>query len=279
MLAEREWSVDELVVACMARSLQGEALVAGVTPCSLLAALVARETHAPDLLVLGSLGAVAAPATLPLVAHSFLAYGEATRRGPFARLDTGDVFDYVSMGKLRIWIAPAQVDRRGQANISAIGPWERPKVALVGARGLPDDAAQLPEMLYYLPRQSPRALVERVDVLCAPAEGIRVRLVTDLAVFERAPGDNALRPVSLHPDTQPAALAAATGWPLALPPDLPRTAPPTPAELAAIRALDPHGLRRLEFTSGEAWRSALLEAAARERAEVVGHAPVQVAHD
>jgi len=49
-----EYSIDELVISCMARELHGELLVSSVTAFGSLAAHLARSTHAPDLAVLST---------------------------------------------------------------------------------------------------------------------------------------------------------------------------------------------------------------------------------
>ena len=49
-----EYSIDELIITCMARELNGEVLVSSVTAFGALAAHVAKSTHAPDLAVLST---------------------------------------------------------------------------------------------------------------------------------------------------------------------------------------------------------------------------------
>ncbi|MFI1970922.1 CoA-transferase subunit beta [Streptomyces cinnamoneus] len=165
-------------------------------------------------------------------------------------------------GRRHALLGASQLDRHGNQNISCIGDWKRPERQLIGMRGLPVNTLNHP-VSYWIPRHSPRVLVERVDVVCgvghdrAAAAGPAatrfhrlVRVVTDLAVLDFETPDRTLRVRSLHPGVAPGALRAATGFPLAVPADVPRTRVPTPAELRLIRdVLDPDGLREREVPS------------------------------
>src|SRR5437588_659009 len=135
-----EYSIDELIITCMARELRGEVIVTSVTSLGALAAHLAKSTHAPDLAVLSTpesgMDAIPMP-TLSL--GQFLTDNQ--RAIP---LTMEDIFDAIFTDRFRIWINPAQIDQAGNVNISVIGPWEHPKVALVGPRGIPEDPSHLP---------------------------------------------------------------------------------------------------------------------------------------
>ena len=58
------------------------------------------------------------------------------------------VFDVVWSGRRNLIMMASQIDRTGNQNISAIGPWARPKAQLVGVRGAPGQHRQpLDELL------------------------------------------------------------------------------------------------------------------------------------
>jgi len=253
-----EYSIDELVITCMARELRGELLVSSVTAFGSLAAHLARSTHAPDLAVLSTpesgMDAVALP-TLTL--GQFLT--ENQRAIP---LTMDDIFDAIFTDRFRIWITPAQIDEGGNVNISVIGPWDRPKVALVGARGIPEDTSHLSQGLYYLTQHSPRAVVARVDFISGAgynperaktlgAYGAPTCLVTNLGVFGWNPDTGRMLVRSLHPGVTPDQVRQATGFPLEIPADVARTVPPSPEEIAIIHAADPLEVRKLELLSGK----------------------------
>jgi glutaconate CoA-transferase, subunit B len=252
-----EYSIDELIISCMARELTGEVLVTSVTAFGSLAAHLAKSTHAPDLAVLSTpesgMDAVPLP-TLSL--GQFLT--ENQRAIP---LTMEDIFDAIFTDRFRIWINPAQIDQHGNVNISVIGSWDRPKVALVGSRGIPEDTSHLSQGLYYLTSHSPRTVVAKVDFISGAgytperkkwlgAHGAPTCLVTDLGVFGFDPSGR-LTPRSLHPGVRPEMVKERTGFPIEIPAGTPATASPTEEEIAIIHAADPLEVRKLELLSGK----------------------------
>lgn len=259
-----DYSVAELMITHMARTLaglKGERVVGSATPCSHLAGALAQRLN-PDLVLMHSYCLFDGTCPPSITATEWLA-----RSSVRAELDQEVMFDLVLNGDFAIWIGPPQVDRHGNANTSVIGPWERPKVCLVGARGLPDDSVNLPEMLYYLPKHNPRSLVEQVDFVSAvgygPARsrgevkwGSPLLVITNLGIFDFADngnGDTTMRIRSLHPGVTLEQVQKATGFALQVPPTVLETESPVAEELRLIREeLDPLGCRDLEFLSGEA---------------------------
>lgn len=267
-----DYSIDELIITCMARELRGEVLVSSVTAFGSLAAHLAKSTHAPDLAVLSTpesgMDAVPLP-TLSL--GQFLT--ENQRAIP---LTMEDIFDAIFTDRFRIWINPAQIDRHGNVNISAIGAWDRPKVALVGSRGIPEDTSHLSQGLYYLTAHSPRTVVQKVDFISGAGytperaqwlgpHGAPTRLVTDLGVFGFDPQSGTMVPRSLHPGVGPQMVKERTGFPIEVPAGVPTTAPPSAEEVTIIRAADPLEVRRLEMSSGKEGAEKLAAIYERER--------------
>lgn len=258
-MSQAEHAIDDVMVAAMARLLAGSPVVAGATYCSQAAAIVARTVYDPSILLLTNYGLVDAREVFVTPTRpDFFA-----RSCPGAVLDQPEMFEFVLGGRMAIWIAPAQVDEFGSANIAYIGSYEHPKVALVGARGLPDDGTNLPAMTYYLTNHSPRTVVMQVDHISSPGYvdarargdipfGRPTWLVTNLGVFEFGDGDSAprLRCQSLHPGVTADMVVEATPFDVAIPQDVPTTSPPSPEDLAAIKAADPFDCRKLEFLGG-----------------------------
>jgi acyl CoA:acetate/3-ketoacid CoA transferase beta subunit len=146
----------------------------------------------------------------------------------------------------------AQIDRFGNQNISVIGDWRRPKAQLLGVRGAPGNTVNHP-VSYWVPRHSPRVFAPRVDMVCGVgydrgAVELRV-VVTNLAVLDFGTPERVMRLRSVHPGVEVAEVLAATGFPLAVPDQVPVTRVPTAAELDLIRArLDPGGARDRELS-------------------------------
>ncbi|MFC0434967.1 CoA-transferase subunit beta [Kutzneria buriramensis] len=213
------------------------------------AANLARRTHAPGLVLVyesGTLGAK--PDRLPLsIGDGILA------ETADAVVSVPEVFNYwLQPGRIDVgFLGAAQIDRYGNINTTVIGgDYRNPKVRLPGAGGAPEIAASCKEVTVIV-RQSPRAFVDRVDFVTSvgfgrgPGEreklGLRGggprRIITDLGVLQPDPDTCEFVLTHLHPGVELADVKAATGWDLAVSPDLSRTPNPTDEELSVLRAL------------------------------------------
>jgi hypothetical protein len=72
-------------------------------------------------------------------------------------------------------------------------------------------------------------------------------VITNLAVLDFQTPERTMRLRSVHPGVSASDVAAATGFPLVLPDEVPATRLPTAEELTLIRRLDPAGLRDREL--------------------------------
>ncbi|MFE1774361.1 CoA-transferase subunit beta [Streptomyces sp. NPDC059008] len=165
----------------------------------------------------------------------------------------------VTGGRRHVMMGASQLDRFGNQNISCIGDWRRPVRQLLGVRGAPVNTLNNP-VSYWVPRHSTRVFVEKVDMISgvgydsAAAAGPSAtryhhlpRVVSNLGVFDFATPDHAMRLASVHPGVTVEEVRQATGFPLVLPDEVPRTREPSEAELLLIReVIDPEGLRERE---------------------------------
>ena len=223
------------VVAC-AEAWRGDGAILA-SPMGLIPSLgarLARLTFAPDLLLTDG--------------EAYLVDQDDHIEG---WLPYRQVFTMLAAGRRHVMMGAAQVDRHGNQNISAIGDWKRPKAQLLGVRGAPGNTVNHP-VSYWIPRHSPRVFVDQVDMVCGVgydrgARELRV-VVTDLAVLDFGTPERVMRLRSVHPGVEVADVVAATGFPLAVPDQVPATRPPTGEELGLIRArLDPGGAREREL--------------------------------
>lgn len=244
-----EYSPTEMMVVAAARQIRdGQVIFVGIG-VPFLAAILAKRTHAPRAVLLCESGIVDGdPARLPLsVADPALVDGAAS---------IATMVDYFNLylfgGRVDVgFIGGAQVDRWGNVNSTVIGPYGRPKVRLPGSGGACEIAAQAGQVWIIMP-QGRRRFVEKVDFITSPGwcggpDGRRALgyrgggpslVVSDKALFRfDASGEMVL--AALHPGVGMDDVQAATGWPLKVADSLERTEPPTPAELAALRTLDP----------------------------------------
>lgn len=165
----------------------------------------------------------------------------------------------VPHGKRHVMMGASQVDREGNQNISAIGPWAQPTRQLLGVRGAPGNTVNN-RTSYWVPRHSPRVFVEQVDVVSgvgrnrAEAAGSAAtrfhdvhRVVSNLGVFDFGGPGNTMRFVSVHPGVTVAEVQRASSFQIHADDEVPTTREPTTTELMLIRdLLDPKGLRHKE---------------------------------
>ena len=165
----------------------------------------------------------------------------------------------VPYGKRHVMMGATQIDRQGNQNISAIGPWDQPTRQLLGVRGGPGNTVNN-KTSYWVPKHSPRVVVEQVDIVSgvgrarAEAAGGAAtkfhnlgRLVTNLGVLDFNGPGGTLRLVSTHPGVSVDDIRAASGCEIVVEGDVPCTREPSAGELMLIREmLDPKNLRDRE---------------------------------
>jgi acyl CoA:acetate/3-ketoacid CoA transferase beta subunit len=223
------------VVAC-AEAWRGDGAILA-SPMGLIPSLgarLARLTFAPDLLLTDG------------EAYLLDADGRVEGWLPYAK-----VFTMLAAGRRHVMMGAAQIDRYGNQNISCVGDWKRPKAQLLGVRGAPGNTVNHP-VSYWIPRHSPRVFVPQVDMVSGVghdrgARELRV-VVTNLAVLDFGTAERTMRLRSVHPGVAVGDVLAATGFPVAVPDEVPVTRWPTAAELDLIRTrLDPGGAREEEL--------------------------------
>ena len=223
------------VVAC-AEAWRGDGAILA-SPMGLIPSLgarLARLTFAPDLLLTDG------------EAYLVDETGQVEGWLPYRQ-----VFTMLAAGRRHVMMGAAQIDRYGNQNISCIGDWRRPRAQLLGVRGAPGNTVNHP-VSYWVPKHSPRVFTGHVDMVCGVgydrgAVELRV-VVTNLAVLDFGTPQRVMRLRSVHPGVRVADVVAATGFPLAVPDQVPVTRMPTPAELGLIRTrLDPGGARDREL--------------------------------
>jgi acyl CoA:acetate/3-ketoacid CoA transferase beta subunit len=220
----------------------GEILASPFGTIPAIGARLARATFSPDLLL--------SDGEAQLVAGTW-AIGEPPPGPVEGWIPFRAVFDLAWAGKRHVMMGPSQIDRFGNANMSAIGDFARPTRALLGMRGAPGNTVNHPTS-YWVPRHLARTFVPDVDVVCGVGydRGVRGvalrRVVTNLAVLDFGGPDHAMRLVSVHPGVPVDEVIANTGFELVIDDVLP-TRLPTAEEVRLIReVIDPHRARDRE---------------------------------
>jgi len=247
-------SLNELFAILLARDLRAEdrtIMVGANMPMARAAAVLANLTTHPDARILIGLGvqSVGAGGDPPAV-HPFL-FDPRTLLAE-ALMFQAQVFDDMNSPDV-FFVGGLQIDRRGNLNLFGIpapgGGW---KMRGPGSIALATMSTHCRGYYIVMSRHDPRTFVERVSLVSAlgdarerarlglPGGGPRL-VLSPLGVFDFA-DDGELRVRSLHPGVTPEQVREATGFPLAVPDDTPRTPPATDAELAVLRdRVDVHG--------------------------------------
>lgn len=255
MTSARNFTLAELAIVAAAEAWRDspEVLATGIGTIPRVAVGLAKLTFAPQLLMTdGEACLIEEP--IPL-----------GPRGDFKPVYSGwmpygRVFDNVWCGRRHAMVTPVQLDQWGQANISCLGDFKKPKVQMLGVRGFPGNSINHKNSIF-LPQHSKRVFVEgEVDVVASVGysdkrwpDGAKRNLgsiglvVTDLCVMDFGGADHHLQVVSLHPGVGFDEVQAATSFTLTRSPQMKETVAPTEEQLAIIRRLDPHDMRASVF--------------------------------
>lgn len=255
MSTENDYTLAELCIAAASEAWRGdgEILASGIGLVPRLAASLAKLTHSPDLLM--------TDAECRLVTEPV----PVGPRGDYQPKVEGwlpfrNIFDLLWSGKRHAMTMPVQIDKFGQTNISFIGDPAKPKVQLLGVRGIPGNTINHPSS-FFVQGHSTRSFVERVAMVSGVGhdperwpKGIRkdfsdLRLITtNLAVLDFKGPNNAMRVRSTHPGVSIEQVREQTGFELVVDADLAETPAPTAEQLKIIReVLDPKNLRASVF--------------------------------
>lgn len=244
---------DEMMTTCAARALRnGMTCFVGIGLPS-EAVNLARATHAPGLVLIYESGTIGAkPGWLPMsIGDGILA------ETADAVVSVPEIFNYwLQPGRIDVgFLGAAQLDRFGNINTTVIAEHDGgPKVRLPGAGGAPEIAASCREVIVVV-RQTLRSFVEHVDFITSvgygDGPGHRERLgltgagprkvITDLGVLEPDTRTCELTLTAVYPGVTTGQVRSRTGWDLAVSGGLDVLDPPSPAELAALRALKSSG--------------------------------------
>lgn len=210
---------------------------------------LARLTHAPDIVLIYESGTLGTrPDVLPLSIGDGGLAETATCVVPLP-----EVFSYyLQAGRVDVgFLGAAQIDRFGNLNSTVIGSYHQPRVRLPGAGGAPEIALHA-KQVFVMARATPRSFVPQLD-FCTSAgyltgHGARARLgmpgggpravITDFGMLVPQPESEELQLAALFEGVAIDEARAAIGWPLAIADAVEVIAPPSAAELNALRALN-----------------------------------------
>lgn len=219
------YTTEELMAAVISRQVKnGETIAVGTfSPIPAAAALLARASHAPDsdVFIMGS--------------RDWWPFSEGSME--FFNLAQKGRFDY-------FFLSGAQIDRRGNINLHAIGEYRKPKVRLPGGAGS--------SMLYYMVKKvilfktdhTAKSFVENVDFITSTASsppsvyrpgGLHL-VITPMAILLLNKETGNLQLSSVHPGYTVDDVRQNTGFELPLYEGAAaQTEPPSAEELKLLR--------------------------------------------
>ena len=155
--------MENLVLATALELADHESCFVGIGVPS-LAAMLAKRTHAPNLVLIYESGAIDAnPPIPPLSTGSPSVTADTAMIG-----DCLDVFGDLQAGRIDVGLlSAAQVDRHGNLNSTVIGDYRKPKLRMVGSGGAHDIASLANRVVIVMPHD-PKRFVASVDFITSP---------------------------------------------------------------------------------------------------------------
>jgi glutaconate CoA-transferase subunit B len=248
-----EFSTLELMAVCGSRVIKNGEVVFIGTGLPMIAALLAKRTHAPGAKIVFEAGFIDSNAKdIALsISDSRLGYHASAAIGLIETLGLMLQGGHVDVG----FVGAAQIDEYGNINTTYIGSFEKPVVRLPGSGGGNDIISSAKRVVVIMTHEK-RKRVKKLDYLTSPGfldgPGAREKagligggpslVVTNLCQMDFDPETKRVRLATVHPGVSIQQVLENTGFDLTLPKKAPTTNLPTCEELVLLRAIDPTGI-------------------------------------
>jgi glutaconate CoA-transferase subunit B len=248
-----EFSALELMAVCGSRQIRNGDVVFIGTGLPLIAAMLAKKTHAPKAKIVYEAGFIDSNAKdIALsIADSRLGYQAAAAIGLIETLGLMLQGGHVDVG----FVGAAQIDEYGNINTTYIGSFDRPSVRLPGSGGGNDIISSAKRIVVIMTHEK-RKMVKKLDYLTSPGfldgPGAREKtgllgggpslVVTNLCQMDFDPKTKRMRLATIHPGVTARQVVENSGFDLIVPKDVPETESPTHEELSLLRKIDPTGI-------------------------------------
>lgn len=248
-----EFNTLELMAVCGSKQIKNGEVVFIGTGLPLIAAMLAKKTHAPGAKIVYEAGFIDSNAKdIALsISDSRLGYRASGAIGLIETLGLMLQGGHVDLG----FLGAAQIDEYGNINTSYIGSFEKPTVKLPGSGGGNDIASSAKRVVVIMTHEK-RKMVNKLDYLTSPGfldgPGAREKaglrgggpslVVTNLCQMDFDPKTKRMRLATVHPGISPQQVQENTSFDLVIPKNVPTTEPPTCEELELLRAIDPNGI-------------------------------------
>jgi glutaconate CoA-transferase subunit B len=248
-----DFSTLELMAVCGSKQIKNGEIVFIGTGLPLIAAMLAKKTHAPFAKIVYEAGFIDSNAKdIALsIADSRLGYHAAGAIGLIETLGLMLQGGHVDLG----FVGAAQIDEHGNINTTYIGEFEKPIVRLPGSGGGNDIMSSAKRIVVIMTHEK-RKMVKKLDYLTSPGfldgKGARERIgligggpslvVTNLCQMDFDPDTKHIRLATVHPGVTVDQVKENSGFDLTIPKKVPQTDLPTYKELELLRTIDPNGI-------------------------------------
>jgi len=248
-----DFSTLELMAVCGSKQIKNGEVVFIGTGLPLIAAMLAKKTHAPFAKIVYEAGFIDSNAKdIALsIADSRLGYHAAGAIGLIETLGLMLQGGHVDLG----FVGAAQIDEHGNINTTYIGEFEKPIVRLPGSGGGNDIMSSAKRIVVIMTHEK-RKMVKKLDYLTSPGfldgKGARERIglmgggpslvVTNLCQMDFDPDTKRIRLATVHPGVTVDQVKENSGFDLTIPKKVPQTDLPTYKELELLRTIDPNGI-------------------------------------
>jgi len=248
-----EFSTLELMAVCGSRQIRNGDVVFIGTGLPLIAAMLAKKTHAPRAKIVYEAGFIDSNAKdIALsIADSRLGYQAAAAIGLIETLGLMLQGGHVDVG----FVGAAQIDEYGNINTTYIGSFEKPTVRLPGSGGGNDIISSAKRIVVIMTHEK-RKMVKKLDYLTSPGflDGLGARekagllgggpslVVTNLCQMDFDPETKRIRLATIHPGVSTQQVVENSGFDLIVPEIVPTTELPSQEELRLLRLIDPNGI-------------------------------------
>jgi len=254
-MTDKGYNTLELMAAVASRVLEDEKTVAVGTGLPVIAATLAKNTHAPNLVIIFESGGIDPQLpTLPIsVGDSRTVYKTVVAS------TLADVMETVVRGYVDYaFLGSAQIDMYGNLNTTIIGDdYHHPRVRLPGSGGANEFGSLCWQTIYIMNGHSKKKFVPKCDFITTPGyltgPGSReeaglppgtgpYRVISNLGLFGFDEKTKQMTLLATHPGISVEVVVESTGFELVIPDKVAETEPPSPEVLRILReVIDPEG--------------------------------------
>jgi glutaconate CoA-transferase subunit B len=242
-----EYNETEFLISLAAKLMEDRTTAFVGTGIPMLAAALAKRTHAPNLVPVFEFGGTGASLEkLPLGVGDSRTFHRAVAASGICDIMETAARGFIDYG----FVGGAQIDCYGNLNTTVIGNYWPPKVRLPGSGGANDLGSCVWKTIVIMRKHDRRTFVPKVDFITTPgylsgpgsreAAGLPprtgpYRVVTSLALMDFHPESKRMRLIATNPGVTPEHVLANTGFDLLLADNIAVNPEPSAEELRLLR--------------------------------------------